>query len=171
MISFLLRPLRQLALALGANDSPHQVAWGFTLGMIAGLVPKGNLLAIVLMVLLCALQVNKSAGVLAMAMFTVAGHWLDGFAHALGAIALAWQPVRPLHTWLYELPLGPWLGLNNTVVLGQLLLGFYFAYPVYCLTRMTITKIRPRVALWLGRHRATRWLTGIDLAATWGIDT
>ena len=45
MVSLLLQPVRQLALALVANDSPHQVAWGFTLGMLAGLLPKGSLLA------------------------------------------------------------------------------------------------------------------------------
>ena len=38
MTSLFLRPARQLAQALTANDSPRQVAWGFVLGTFIGLV-------------------------------------------------------------------------------------------------------------------------------------
>jgi multisubunit Na+/H+ antiporter MnhE subunit len=41
--------------------------------------------------------------------------------------------------------LGPWLGFNNTIVTGSLLLGLYLAYPVYWLTRRLFTaSIRSR---------------------------
>ena len=165
MVSILLRPVRQLALTLAANDSPRQVAWGFALGMLAGLVPKGNLLAIGLFVLLCALRVNKPAGLLALALFAVVGSWLDPLAHAIGALILTWGPARPLHAWIYAQPLGPWSGLNNTAVLGQLVIGLYLIYPVYCLTRLFASKIQPRAIAWLQRYRAVRWLTGLELGA------
>jgi len=170
MVSLLLRPLRQLFLALVANDSPRQVAWGFTLGMLVGLVPKGSLLAVVLTMLLFALRVHKPAGLLALALFSFVGLWFDPFAHAIGALVLTWEPARPLHAWLYSLPLGPWLGLNNTVALGQLAIGLYLAYPVYHGTRMFVTRIQPRAIAWLQRVRAIRWLTGLELGTRLGID-
>ena len=165
MVSLLLRPVRQLALALVANDSPRQVAWGFTLGMLAGLVPKGSLLAMCLFVSVCALRVNKPAGLLALALFSMVGTWLDPFAHAIGALALTWEPARSLHAWLYQLPLGPWLGLNNTVTLGQLAIGLYLVYPVYHITRVSVSRLQPRAVAWLQRYRAIRWLTGLELGA------
>ncbi len=165
MVSLLLRPVRQLALALVANDSPRQVAWGFTLGMLAGLVPKGSLLAVGLFVLLCALRVNKPAGLLAMGLFSILGIWLDPFAHAIGAMLLTWEPARSLHAWLYSLPLGPWLGLNNTVTLGQLAIGVYLAYPIYHVTRLFAVRLQPRAIAWLQRYRAIRWLTGLELGS------
>jgi uncharacterized protein (TIGR03546 family) len=165
MVSLLLRPLRQLSLALMANDSPPQVAWGFTLGMLAGLVPKGSLLAVGLFMLLCALRVNKPAGLLALALFSLVGIWIDPFAHAIGALVLTWEPARPLHAWLYSLPLGPWTGLNNTVALGQLALGLYLVYPVYHITKQIVTRLQPQAIRWLQRFRATRWLMGLELGA------
>lgn len=170
MVSLLLRPVRQLALALVANDSPRQVAWGFTLGMLAGLVPKGSLLAMCLFVSVCALRVNKPAGLLALALFSMVGIWLDPFAHSIGSLALTWEPARSLHAWLYRLPLGPWLGLNNTVTLGQLAIGLYLVYPVYHITRVSVSRLQPRAVAWLQRYRAIRWLTGLELGARLGID-
>ena len=52
MTTLLMRPLRHLVQGLVANDSPRQVATGFTLGMLIGLMPKGNLIILVLTLLL-----------------------------------------------------------------------------------------------------------------------
>jgi len=170
MISFFLRPVRQLAQALTANDSPRQVAWGFLLGMMIGLLPKGNLLLLVLTLLLCGLRVNKSAGMMAAGMFSLVGFMFDGLAHHLGAIVLLWEPARPLHIWLYELPLGPWLGTNNTVVVGQLLIGLYFAFPAYYFAHKFASRVQQRVSKWLMRYRAIRWLRGVEFGTHWGAD-
>ncbi|MEQ8838221.1 MAG: hypothetical protein RID07_15550, partial [Lacipirellulaceae bacterium] len=71
MLGFLLKPVRQLAQALTSNDSPRQVAWAIVLGVIIGLTPKGNLIALSLGVLLCSLRVNLSAGMMAVGVFTL----------------------------------------------------------------------------------------------------
>ena len=168
MHSILLQPLRRLAQALLAHDSPRQVAWAVVLGMFLGLLPKGNLTALGLATLLAALRVNRSAGLFAAGIFSVVGFGWDGLAHHVGALALVWAPVRPLHVWLYQLPLGPWLGLNNTVVVGQLLMGLYLAYPVFWLTLQFATHVQPRLSDWLLRYRVVRWLRGAELGAHWG---
>ena len=170
MTFLLFRPMRQLAKALVANESPRQVAWGFVLGMWIGLLPKGNLVVVALTILLCSLRVNKSAGVLAAGLFSIAGFWLDGLAHHLGSIALLWEPGRPTSIWLYELPLGPWLGLNNTAVVGHLLIGLYLAYPAYWLAHRFASRMQPRLSKWLLRYRAIRWIRGAELGADWGAE-
>src|SRR5690606_18678280 len=92
MLSLALRPVRQFAQAVIANDSPRQIAAGFMLGMMIGLVPKGNLSAVVLVMLLLGLRVNKPAGLAGVALFTWIGLFVDGFAHQLGSALLVWQP-------------------------------------------------------------------------------
>ena len=171
MLTLLLRPLRLLAQALTANDSPRQIAWGLVLGMIVGLIPKGNLIAISLGILLCSLQVNLSAGMLAAGVFSLLGMALDPIAHRIGAGVLLWEAARPLWTWTYQKPLGPWLGFNNTVVMGQLVLGLYLAYPTYLVGRYLGVKIQPRVKKWLMGYRVIRWLRGAELGATWGVSS
>jgi uncharacterized protein (TIGR03546 family) len=170
MLNILLRPLRLVAQALTANDSPRQAGWGFALGMIVGLLPKGTLVAILLAMLWCALRVNKAAGLLAIGVFSYVGWALDDFAHKLGALALTWDPARETFTSLYDMPLGPWLGFNNTVVMGQLLIGLYLFYPTYRLAYVAGERLQPRVTQYLMRYKVIRWLRGAELGAQWGLD-
>ena len=170
MLTLLLRPLRLAAQMLTANDSPRQTAFGFVLGMLVGLLPKGTLIAIVLAMLLCALRVNRTAGLLAIGVFSYVGWALDDFAHRVGAIVLLWEPARGAFTWLYERPLGPWIGFNNTIVLGQLLIGLYLAYPAYRLAHGVATRVQPPISRWLMQYKAIRWLRGAELGAQWGLE-
>jgi uncharacterized protein (TIGR03546 family) len=170
MLNLLLRPLRLVAQMLTGNDSPRQTAWGFALGMLIGLLPKGTLLAMLLAMLLCAVRVNRAAGLLGIGVFSYVGWALDGFAHRLGAAALLWEPAQGTFHWLYAQPLGPWIGFNNTVVMGQLLIGLYLFYPTYRLTHVVATRVQPPLARWLMRYKVIRWLRGAELGAQWGLE-
>ena len=64
-------------------------------------------------------------------LFTFAASWIDPFAHKLGLALLSIQSMQANYASLYNMPLGPWLGFNNTVVSGTVLLGLYAAFPVY----------------------------------------
>ena len=168
MTSYLFRPLRQLVQSLTGADTPRQIAWGFTLGMFVGLIPKGNLLAVLLTTLIFALRVNTSAALLAAGVFSWAGLLFDGFAHRVGSLALVWQSARPFYTWLYETPLGALLGTNNTVVVGQLLIALYLAYPIFWFANWFAVRVQPRISKWLLRYRAIRWIRGAEFGAQWG---
>jgi len=170
MFTLLMRPVRFLAQAFLTNDSPRQTAWGFTLGMIVGLLPKGNFLAIGLGMLLLATRGNFAAGVLGVGVFSWIGWACDDFAHRLGAAVLLWPPAREAYTWLFDRPLGPFIGFNNTVVMGQLLLGLYLAYPVYKLSHAAAKRWQPRLSKWLLSYRAVRWLRGAEIGAQWSLE-
>jgi uncharacterized protein (TIGR03546 family) len=170
MLNLLLRPLRILAQALVGNDSPRQTAWGFALGMVVGLLPKGSLAAWALAMLLCGSRVNRAAGLLSVGLFSYVGWAFDDFAHRLGSMALTWPTARPAFAWLYEQPLGPFTGLNNTVVVGQLLIGAYLFYPTYRAALAMARFIQPRLRLLLTRYRIIRWLRGAEVGAQWGLE-
>lgn len=171
MLSLFLKPLRGAAAVLLANDSPRQVAAGVALGMTLGLVPKGNLIAIALAVLLCSLRVNKTAGLMSAAFFSWIGLGLDGFAHRLGGKLLLIDSMQPTYAWLYEMPLGPWIAFNNTVVLGSLALGLYLMYPCYLTSRLVLDRAQAPLAAWVRRRRVARWLLGADLTSRLGAPT
>ena len=135
MFSTTIAILRNVTRALLASNSAGQLATGFTIGMIIGLVPKGNLIALSLCVLLFSIRCNKGLGLVAAVLFSFAGMWTEPFAHRLGLAALGLKPLQTMYAGVLNLPLGPWLGFNNTVVTGSLLMGLYLAYPAYWITR------------------------------------
>ena len=136
MLSLAVAALRKFCRALLASNAPEQLALGFTIGMVIGLVPKGNLIALSLCVLLFSMRCNKGLGLVAAIAFSFVGPWTDPFAHRLGLAALSLQPIQATYASIFKLPLGPWLGFQNTIVTGSLLMGLYVAYPVYWITRL-----------------------------------
>lgn len=169
MLSLVIRPLRNIAAVLVANESPRQIAIGIALGVVIGLVPKGNLLAIALMVLLCSLRVNRTAGLLTACVFSWISVMADSFTHKLGAKILATESLQPVYAWVYELPLGPWIGINNTVVVGSLAMGLYVAYPSYLLAKLLLDRYHAPIAAWIRRTRIARWLLGADVTSRFGL--
>lgn len=166
-MSFLLKPLRQFAGAMLGNDSPRQLATGVTLGMMLGLVPKGNLIAVALGLLLFGLKVNRSAGLVSAMLFTAIGSATDGFTHKLGKDVLETAWLQSTFAAIYDLPLGPWIGFNNTVVIGSLLLAIYLSYPCYWFSLCAFEAWQPRAAGILRRYRVTRVLFGLQLTTKW----
>ena len=136
MLSDVILILRNSCRALLTSNAPGQLAAGFTIGMIIGFVPKGNLIALSLCVLMFSLRCNKGIGLAAAVIFSFAGPWTDPLAHRLGFIVLNWHSGQATYASIFNLPLGPWLGLENTVVVGSLMMGLYVAYPVFWFTRL-----------------------------------
>ena len=166
-MSYLLTPLRRFAHALIGNDSPRQLAAGVTIGMMLGVVPKGNMIAVALGTLLLALKVHRAAGLVVALFFSAIGSFFDGFAHQLGKDVLETAWLQSTFAKLYDLPLGPWIGFNNTVVMGSLLMAIYFSYPCYFFSLCAFQAWQPKAASFLRRHRVTRVLLGFELTAKW----
>src|SRR5262245_17229139 len=113
--------LRRMVRTLLANGSPGQLAAGFTIGMVIGFAPKGNLIALSLCVLLFSMRCNRGLGLAAAVLFTLVSAWTDPFAHKLGALVLNFELMQATYASVLSLPLGPWIGFNNTVVTGSVL--------------------------------------------------
>lgn len=136
MLSRTVTMLRWAARGILASDSPNQLAAGFALGMVLGLVPKGNLIALSLCVLLFSLRVNKGLALTAAIVFSAFASYADSFTHKLGMEVLTAPSLQPVFASLLNAPVGPWIGFHNTVVTGSLLVGLYLAYPVFWLARV-----------------------------------
>jgi len=145
MLSFVIGPFRRAARLLMASHSPGQLSAGFTLGMIIGVMPKTNLIALSLCVAVFSLRCNKGLGLMSAVVFSCFAGWTDPFAHKLGLSVLSAPALQASYASAFTLPLGPWLGFHNTVVCGSLLMGLYAAYPVYWLVRTICGAMQRRV--------------------------
>ena len=125
------RSMRFLAKALTAESSPEQVALGCSIGIMLGLVPKGNLTAVILLALLFLLRVNILAGLVSTAIFTCVGLLCTSGLDWFGEHILTIGALQPIYAWLYEAPVIPWTDFNNTVTAGGFVIGLFLVFPVY----------------------------------------
>ena len=126
-----LRLLKNVLLALHGGGDPRHLAAGFALGAMLGLVPKGNLLAASFFLLFFFLRVDKGMAFLSALAFTAVAWAADPLAHRLGWALLTAKPLNGLWAALYDLPVVPLTRFNNTVVLGNLVLGLALLFPLY----------------------------------------
>ncbi len=122
--------------------TPRQLALGCALGLILGLVPKGNLLALAIATLVCSLRLNLLAAMLSTLVFSFLAPWLDPVTHVIGLAVLGNDSLTDHWRALYQYPLAPWTSFNNTVVLGSLLLGGGISVPFYLLVKFLCGQLR-----------------------------
>jgi len=142
MLSELVQIVRGAVRSMLVASAPEQLAGGFTIGMMIGFVPKGSLIALSLCVLLFSMRCNKGIALLAAVSFSFAGNWTYAFAHKLGLATLSIEKLQGLYASVFNLPLGPWIGFDNTVCTGSFLIGLYICYPVYWLTRQFFAAVQ-----------------------------
>lgn len=173
MIGWLIGPLRRFVAVLVANDSDRQIAAGAALGIVLGLALPWTLIALATSLAILALRVNRAAGFGTATVVAAATPWIDPFTHRLGERVLTTPSLQGALAWLYDAPLGPWIGFHNTVGCGSLLLGVYLAYPAYLAARSFSKRLRPAAVRLILRYRIARVLLGADVynrigAHRWG---
>ncbi len=159
---FFVRSLRLLVRALVAESTHRQIAAGIALGMIVGLVPKGNLLAFLLLTGVSSLRISLPAIFFSTFLFSWIATLLDPLTDRIGLFLLTHPGLVPFWEWLYDHPLVPWTQFNNTIVIGSLLLGVLASYPVYRITLPLIEKYEPAVSVRVKKMRLTKWLFGAE---------
>jgi uncharacterized protein (TIGR03546 family) len=123
--------IRQFIKGLTSDTDPGQIGWGIALGFLIGLLPKATLTAQLLLVLLMALRVNIPMALIAMFVMTFVNPLMDKLTDPVGYYLLSSPALYPLWTRLYNTPVLPWTGFNNTVLAGGLVAGLILLFPVY----------------------------------------
>ncbi|MCO8122720.1 TIGR03546 family protein [Stieleria sp. TO1_6] len=134
MVLFSLKLFKNLRKAIAGRRFPHQLAGGVALGVLLGIIPHGNLLALLVLLAVLCFRVNHALlGVVAILASFVATQ-LDHYSHAVGQSVLTHPTGSQWATKAWAMPLVPWTDLNNTVVLGSFLIGLAAVLPIFAIT-------------------------------------
>lgn len=149
---FALKMLKKIIVMFQSDISPDQIAWGFALGAILGLVPN-LLMKMILFVVIMLFRVNLTSALIGCALFSVVGFAIDPLLDKIGYILLVnIKFLKPFYTWLYNLPVIPFSKFNNTVVMGGLITGIALIVPNGILAKKALvyyrTNYRDKVAQW-----------------------
>jgi uncharacterized protein (TIGR03546 family) len=133
---------KRIVAILSQHRQPSQIAWGGAIGLVIGMIPKDNLIAIALIGILAFCRVNQLVGCISAIAITMLSDWVDPCSHWVG-LALIQQPIiSNLICGLFLVPLMPWTCLDNTLVAGGLTLGFASMLPSYFVCMWAITKVQ-----------------------------
>ncbi|TWU55627.1 TIGR03546 family protein [Rubripirellula reticaptiva] len=144
MILWTIKLFNTLRRAIAGRRYPHQLAWAVAFGLLLGIIPHGNLLAIMLLVVVLSLKLNHAAaGLTAIGVSFIAAR-LDPISHEVGNYVLTHPDVTEVAANAWALPLVPWMDLNNTVVMGSFVIGTLALLPVFIITYPVFRAFRPK---------------------------
>lgn len=148
---FLLKMLKQIVVIFQTDISPNQIAWGFALGAILGLVPN-MFMKLVLFIIIMMFRVNVSAAFIGWAIYEILSFALDPLFDVIGFYILNIDSLNVFYTWLYNLPVVPFTKFNNTVVMGSLIVGIILIIPNMLISKKFLvyyrTHLREKVSKW-----------------------
>jgi uncharacterized protein (TIGR03546 family) len=150
---FWLKYIQSLFKTLNADTSPNEIASGVMLGSIIGLMPKFNLLALALWVVVLMFRTNFGMATASVVIFAIVGSITDPWAEHLGFYLLTGVPaLKSFWTALYNMPIVPFTAFNNTLVLGNFVLGLILAVPVFFSAKKLVVAYRSYL-----RDRIMKW--------------
>lgn len=133
MVIFSLKLFNNVRKAIAGRRFPHQLAGGVALGVLLGIIPHGNLMALIVLATLLCFKVNHALmGVVAIAVSFVATR-LDPYSHQVGEYLLTHPSGSQWAAQAWSLPVVPWTDLNNTVVLGSFVIGSLSVLPLFAI--------------------------------------
>lgn len=150
-----LKLLQQLVKALNSDGTPGQVAAGFAWGAALGLTPLASLHNLLVLAAIMLFRVSVPGAMLGWAVGTPLGFVCDPLFDALGRWLLI--DVSSLRGWWTSVTNTPVLALadlNNTIVLGSLVVWVLLSVPLYCSLRFAVAQYRSRIYERLRRARA-----------------
>ena len=156
----ILKLLQSLVKTLHSDGTPGQIAAGMALGAGLGLTPLMTLHNVVIVALLLVLNVSFGAGLLGWALFVPAGFLLDPLFDRIGGALLLQTPaLTPLWTAWYNVPVVPYTGFNNTVVLGSFVGWLLLSVPIFFAARYGVVRYRATLGARVKQTRIYQMVT------------
>ena len=150
---FWLKIIKDFIKVLREGQTPSQIAGGFALGSILGFSPMFTLQGIIVWFVILVLDVNLSAALLSLTVFTLFAYLFDPLFHWLGYTLLVQADVlRGIWTSIYNMPIAPLTRFNNTVVMGSLVFALVCAFPVFFGMKRFVVAYRTHVG-----KRVEKW--------------
>jgi uncharacterized protein (TIGR03546 family) len=145
---------------LKSNLSPSQIAFGFAMGIFAGLPPMG-LHIVVPCTLALLVRCSFRSFLLSMGLFKLISLGVAPAAFAIGTWCLdSSRGVDALWRWLFHLPVLAPMGYGRYLLFGSLIAALLTAVPVFLLIRWLVAHYRGSFAGWVAGWRVSAYLRG-----------
>ena len=130
MIIWLFGLLRKLKRAIATNREPRLLSRGVGLGFVLGIIPPGNLINFMVLAVIFCMRLNHAVAALTAIAVSFIAPWMDPVTNWIGTQILNDPPLHELAALAWKQPMIAWTNLNNTVVLGSVLIGTVLYWPL-----------------------------------------
>ena len=169
MIPFISLPAKIIKL-LEANVSPEEVAAGVCLGMFMGFIPLNGWMTLVLILFFLFFKLNRISTILTLPIFKLL-YFLGVYkiADFLGGIVLIKAGfLEGVWRFITHFPLLTYLDLNNTLVIGGVILSAILMVPVFYGATIFARKMQTVYGEKFKEMKFIKWVNNIPIVSKIG---
>lgn len=137
--------------ALNSNEKPWQLSLGLVFGAVLGLTPLLNLHNLFLLFLALIINLNFSFLILSFGLFSGIAYLLDPVFHQVGYGLLTAGGLEPFWIQFFSCPVFIISNLNNTIVMGSLVVSLLAAAPMFFIFGALLRKYRESIHSYISR--------------------
>ena len=149
--------------ALNSNEAPWQISLGVIFGSILGLTPLFSLHNLIVLFLALIINMNISIMIVSCVCFSLIAYLLDPLFHQLGFAVLTADGLQGFWTQFFSCPVFLLANLNNTIVMGSLIVTLASAVPLFLLFNVLVVKYRHAYNAFIGKFPMLKFLKVLDL--------
>jgi uncharacterized protein (TIGR03546 family) len=127
----MIRQITKLLSIVNSNKQPGEIALGVVFGMFAGFLLAAPFNAVIIFLLVLVLNVNTAAFFLFAGIFKLITFLIDPLGDMLGRAVLTIPFFEPVFSKMAQMPLVPFTKFNNTVIMGDFIIGLLLMVPVW----------------------------------------
>lgn len=154
----MLRQIINVFKALNSNAKPWQLSLGVSFGAIIGLTPTASLHNLALLFLALIINMNIGIMILSFVMFSGIAYILDPVFHDLGYTILKSDSLAGTWESVFSCPIALMANLNNSIVMGSLVVSVILAVPLFFMFNKFIEKYREKLQIYLEKFPIFRSL-------------
>ena len=162
----LLKFLHTLVKALNSDGTPGQVAAGMALGLCFGLTPLLSMHNLVVLTVAMLTTVSFPGVILGWAVAVPVGFMLDPLFDRIGLAILTSDALTPVFVWIVNTPVVSLSRLNNTIVLGSLVVWLALLVPIYFVFRYLVARYRSDI---YERLEKSRFFQVLKASKIWNV--
>ncbi len=127
-----LKLLAKLVRLLRSGADPRQIAGGFVLGMMLGLLSFRTLISVPIVLIIIIVNVNLASAMVGFIIFRALAFFADPLLHSLGYWVLVYSDtLKEFWITLYNVRFVPYTRFNNTVIMGNLIASLVLIIPIF----------------------------------------
>ncbi|MCH8312650.1 MAG: TIGR03546 family protein [Nitrospinae bacterium] len=154
----MLRQIINVFKALNSNAKPWQLSLGVSFGAIIGLTPTASLHNLALLFLAFIINMNIGIMILSFVLFSGIAYILDPVFHDIGYTILKSDSLVGIWENVFSCPIALMANLNNSIVMGSLVVSVALAVPLFFMFNKFIEKYREKLQIYMEKFPIFRSL-------------
>ncbi len=159
----MIRQIAKLLRILNSETAPINISIGICFGLVVGFTQMWSVHNLIILFIVLFFRVNLSAFILGTLVFKSLSFLFNGVFHQIGLSLLTAEFYKDIGTYLYNTTFWKFDRINNTIIVGSMVVSIIGFLPMFFLLNVLIKKYRKHVLSYVRKTKIAKAMMSSDI--------